>query len=460
MARRRGPPTRAEVIVRIADIRIFRHPARLVLAGFTAAILVGAGLLWLPVSSTAPGSTAPETALFTATSAVTVTGLVTVDTATHWTPFGQAVILGLIQLGGLGIMTSASLLLLLIARRIGLRGRLAAQAETRTLDLGDLRRLVLTIVVVSVAVEALAAVVLSTRLAIAGRSPGEAAWEGGFHAVSAFNNAGFSLYSDGLIGFATDGWFLITVALAVIAGGTGFPVWIDLRRHLRRPGAWSLHTKLTLATTAGLLALGTLAMTALEWNNPETLGGLGPGGRMLGGFFAGVMPRTAGFNAIDYAGAEDATLLVTDMLMFAGGGSGGTAGGIKVTTLAVLGLVVWAELRGDPEPRAFGRHIPGTVVRQALTVAVISINVVVIATLALMLTDDLRLSLALFECVSAFATVGLSAGATPGLSVPGQVILMALMLMGRVGPITLFVALVLRERELRYRLPEEQPLVG
>jgi trk system potassium uptake protein len=448
------------VIVPVAALTLFRHPARLVVAGFTAAILVGAGLLALPVASTAPGSTAPETAFFTATSAVTVTGLVTVDTATHWTPFGQGVILGLIQVGGLGIMTSASLLLLVVARRLGLRGRLAAQAETQTLDLGDLRRLVLTIVSVTVAVELVAAAVLTTRLAVAGRSPGEAVWEGAFHAVSAFNNAGFSLYSDALIGLAGDGWFLVTVALAVIVGGLGFPVWIDLRRHARRPGAWSLHTKLTVATTAALLVAGTAAMTALEWDNPGTLGGMGPAGRLLNGFFAGVMPRTAGFNAIDYARVEDPALLVTDMLMFVGGGSGGTAGGLKVTTLAVLALVVWAELRGDREPAAFRRRVPATVVRQALTVATISVNVVVVATLALMVTDDLRLSLALFECVSAFATVGLSAGVTPGLSVPGQAILMVLMLMGRVGPLTLFVALVLRERELRYSLPEEHPLVG
>jgi trk system potassium uptake protein TrkH len=440
--------------------RVFRHPARLVLAAFVGAIAIGAGLLSLPVASVPDGPAPLETAFFTATSAVTVTGLVTVDTATYWTPFGQVVILGLIQIGGLGIMTSVSLLLLVAAKSIGLRGRLATQTETHTLDLGDLRRLVVTIVGVSLAVELVVAVVLTTRLVLSGSPLGDAAWEGAFHAVSSFNNAGFSLYSDNLMGLATDGWFLVTIALAVIVGGMGFPVWLDLFRRLRRPATWSVHTKLTLLTTAALLVAGTVVLTALEWGNDATLGELGWRGRLLNGFMAGVMPRTAGFNTIDYAEAGDASLLVTDMLMFAGGGSGGTAGGIKVTTLAVLFLVVWAELRGDVEPTAFRRRMPGAAIRQAFTVAVIAINIVVVATLALMLTNDLRLSIALFECVSAFATVGLSTGITPSLDVAGQAILMPLMLLGRVGPITLFVALVLRERELRYRHPEERPLIG
>lgn len=440
--------------------RAVGHPARLVLAGFAAAILVGTLLLWMPASSHGPGAAPFETALFTSTSAVTVTGLVTVDTATYWTPLGQGVILALIQLGGLGIMTSTSLLLLVVAKRIGLRGRLAAQAETHTLDLGDLRRLVLTIVGVSLGAELVTAAALSARLAVDGRPAGNALWEGVFHAVSAFNNAGFSLYSDGLVGFASDGWFLMTVALAVIVGGTGFPVWIDVYRRTTQPRRWSLHTKLTLAATGALLVAGTLALTAIEWHNSDTLGAMGWRARLLNGFFAGTMPRTAGFNTIDYGDMHEAGLLVTDLLMFAGGGSGGTAGGIKVATLAVLFLVVWAELRGDHEPAAFRRRLPAATLRQAFTVATIGVNVVVAGTLALMLTNDLPLSPALFECVSAFATVGLSTGVTPALDAAGQAILIPLMLLGRVGPITLFVALVLRETELRYRLPEERPLVG
>lgn len=443
-----------------AAITAVRHPARLVVLGFVVAIVVGAALLALPPARTGPGSAALETALFTSTSAVTVTGLATVDTATYWTPFGQAVIVGLIQLGGLGIVTSATLLLLVVAKGVGLRRRLIAQAETKSLESGDVRRLVVVIVATTLAIEAVVASALTIRLALSGRPLPDAAWEGSFHAISSFNNAGFSLYSDNLLGVARDPWFLIPVCLSVIVGGIGFPVWFDLRRNLRRPAAWTIHTKLTLLTTAALLAIGTAALTALEWTNERTLGALPWADRLLGGFVAGVMPRTAGFNAIDYAQAGDPTLLVSDMLMFAGGGSGSTAGGIKVTTVAVLAVVVWSELRGDRDPTAFRRRMPRRVVRQAFTIAALSINVVVAATLALMLIEDLRLSLALFECVSAFATVGLSAGVTPTLGTPGQAILMLLMLIGRVGPLTLFVALVLRERELLYRHPEEPPLVG
>jgi potassium uptake TrkH family protein len=453
------PPDPSEIALAERRSRVLLHPTRVVVLGFLLAILVGAGLLSLPVATTAPGSPPFETALFTATSAVTVTGLATVDTATYWTPFGQAVILVMIQLGGLGIMTSASLLLLVAARRVGLSSRLAAQTETQSPTLGDLRRLLIAIVVFTVIAEVVVSALIAGRLRAVGAGWGTAAWEGLFHGVSAFNNAGFSLYSDNLIGVAGDGWILIPVALAVIVGGLGFPVWTDLRDKAGTPARWSLHTKLTLVTTAGLLVVGTLVITAFEWGNQGTIGAHGTGGRLLGGFFAAVMPRTAGFNAIDYAQASPETLLATDMLMFAGGGSASTAGGLKVTTLAVLLLVVWAEIRGG-EARAFRRAIPLVSERQALTVAVISLNLVVIATLGLMATNDLGLSAALFESVSAFATVGLSANVTPGLDLAGQAILMPLMLIGRVGPVTLFVALVLRERRLLYTHPTERPLIG
>jgi trk system potassium uptake protein len=409
-----------------------------------------------------PGRAPVLEALFTSTSAVTVTGLTVVDTATHWTPLGQALILGLIQIGGLGIVTSASLLFLFVSRRMGLLGRLATQAEThRGIELGQVRRLVAAVIAFTLAVEAIAAAVLTLRLWIGGgRSATSALWEGGFHAISAFNNAGFSLYSDSLAGFASDGWIVLTVALAVIAGGLGFPVWIELRRQPREPRRWSLHTKLTLATTAALLAFGTVLITALEWGNAETLGAQGVGGRLLGGFFASVTPRSSGFSTVDYGAMGGETLLVNDLLMFVGGGSGGTAAGIKVTTFAILFLVVWAELRGDREIVAFGRSIPVGARRQALTISVVAVSVVFLATLVLMATNDLNLEVALFECLSAFTTTGLSTGITPDLDGFGQALLMPLMLAGRIGPLTLGVALVLRERERLYSHPEERPLVG
>jgi trk system potassium uptake protein TrkH len=360
-------------------------------------------------------------------------------------------------MGGIGVITAASFVAIITGRRLGVSERLQVTQAVGG-STGTAASLVITVIAYSLAFEF--AGFLALTVAWWSEEGARAPYLALFHAVSAFNNAGFSLYPDNLIGWATDPWLLLPACLAVIVGGIGFPVWIDLRRRLRRPSAWSVHTKLTLLTTAILLAFGTALLTALEWNNPKTLGALGWGDRLLGGFTAGVMPRTAGFNAIDYADAGDASLLVTDMLMFAGGGSGSTAGGIKVTTLAVLTIVVWSELRGDRDPTAFRRRMPRRVVRQALTVAALSVNVVVVATLALIITEDLPLSAALFECVSAFATVGLSAGVTPGLGIPGQAILMVLMLMGRVGPLTLFVALVLRERDLLYRHPEGQPLVG
>lgn len=440
---------------------LFRHPAQAVTVGFVAIILIGAGLLSIPAASTNEGSPPFLDALFTATSAVTVTGLVTVDTATYWTPFGQGVILALIQIGGLGIMTSASLLFLAVARRLNLRGSLRTQAEVNALGLGDLRRLLVFIIAFTLAAEVVVSTVLSMRLWLgADRDLPTAWWEGVFHGVSAFNNAGFSLYSDNLIGFATDGWFLLPVAVAVIAGGLGFPVWLELTHRPRAPRRWTMHTKLTLATTGALLAFGTILITLLEWGNRATLGAAGPGGRLLGGFFAGVMPRTAGYNAIDYGQAGDDTLLVTDMLMVVGGGSGGTAGGLKVTTFALLFLVVWAELRGDREVTAFRRAIPQPVQRQALTIAVLAVNAVVFATLVIVATNDERLAAVLFESISAFATVGLSTGITDDLNVVGQAVLIPLMLLGRIGPLTLGAALVLRERERLYAHAEERPLVG
>ena len=390
-----------------------------------------------------------------------MTGLASVDTATYWSPFGQAVILGLVQLGGLGIVTSASLLFAVLSRRIGLRGRLAAQAETHTADLGGLRRLTAFVVVFTLAVEALVVVALTLGLWLgAGRSFGQALWQGTFHGVAAFNQAGFSLYSDSLVGFASDGFILLPIAFGIIVSGVGFPVWLELRRRPRSPSRWSLHTKLTLVTTGALLAAGFIALTAMEWQNDATLGGESAAGKLLGGFFASVTARSAGFNTVDYADMGTDSLFVTDMLMFVGGGSASPAGGIKVTTFAVLFLIVWAEVRGEREVVAFDRAVPLVTLRQAFVVAVSAVNLVVLATLVMVATSDLSLSDALFECISAFSTTGLSTGATGGLDAFGQAILMVLMFAGRVGPLTLGVALALRERERRFSHPEERPLVG
>jgi trk system potassium uptake protein len=438
-----------------------RHPAQYLVAAFAIGIVAGAGLLLLPFA-TETGERAPFlTAIFTSTSSICVTGLVVVDTPTYWSTYGEVVIMLLVQVGGLGIMTLASLLVFLLAGRLGLRGRLLAQAEVAAPLLADVRRLVYAVIKLSLVFEAVGAAVLALRFWTGYEySLGRSVYLGIFHAITAFNNAGFALWSDNLTPFVTDGWICVTVALLIIAGGLGFPVWLELSRLYRRPRSWTLHTKLTLLVTALLLVGGTAAVLAFEWGNAGTLGELGPGGKLLAGFFQGVTPRTAGFNTVDYGEMELETLFVSDFLMFVGAGSASTGGGIKVTTLALLALMVWAEVRGDPHVTAFSRRLPAHTQRQAFTIAAIALSAVVVSTLALMAESKFTLSQALFEALSAFGTVGLSTGITADVATVGQWILIALMYLGRVGPHTLGVALAMRERQRLYRFPEERPIIG
>jgi len=439
----------------------FRHPAQVVVTGFAVAIAVGTGLLMVPYARSGPGGATFVEALFTSTSAVCVTGLTVVDTPTYWTGFGQVVILGLIQVGGFGIMTLASLLGLLVARRMGLRSRLTAAAETRSGGIGDVRRVVIGVAIISFTVETITAAVLTARFALAYDEPFlRAVYLGVFHSVSAFNNAGFALYSDNLIGFATDPWICLPIALAVIIGGIGFPVILELRRELRRPRRWSVHTKITLSVTGVLLVLSTAFVTATEWYNPRTLGALDAPGRLLTGFFQAVILRTAGFNSIDIGAMNDSTWLGMDVFMFIGGGSAGTAGGIKVTTFALLFFVIWSEVRGEAAPTVFHRRMDTRAQRQALTVALLSVAAVVSATIVLAEITDLSTDQVLFESVSALATVGLSTGITSGLPAAGQLLLVGLMFLGRLGPVTLVSALALRESQRRYEYPEGRPLIG
>ncbi|MPY79965.1 MAG: TrkH family potassium uptake protein [Actinophytocola sp.] len=429
--------------------------------GFAAAIGLGTILLLTPFATESGQSAGLVTALFTATSAVCVTGLIVEDTPEYWSLFGEVVILGLIQMGGLGIMTMASLLGLLVSRRFGLRMQLSAQAETKSLDLGEVRRVISGVLRISLAFEAVLAVVLTVRLLTGyGYHFGDAVYSGVFHAVSAFNNAGFSIYSDSLIQFVTDPWVTVPVALTVIAGGIGFPVLFELARKVRTPHRWTLHTKITVLTTSVLLVIGFGFITIAEWSNPDTMGPLGVPGKLLAGFFATVMPRTAGFNALEIGEMNSATLLVHDVLMFIGGGSAGTAGGIKVTTFALLGFVMAAEVRGESSVHTMGRKVPAAVQRQALTIALIGVGTVMVATVAMLSITDFRLDDVLFEVVSAFGTVGLSTGITSSLPAAGQLIITLLMFIGRLGPITSATALALRDRPRRYELPEGRPIVG
>ena len=440
--------------------RFATRPSLLVAVGFALAIAVGTALLLLPVA-TAAGSTDFVTALFTATSAVCVTGLVVVDTGTHWSLFGQLVVLGLIQVGGLGIMTLASLLGRLVFHRFSLRMRLTAQAETGSGELGGVRGLVSRIVLLSAVAEVVVTAVLWPRFALSYGIPWDrAGYVAAFHAVSAFNNAGFSLYSDSLVRFAGDPLVCLPIAVAFITGGIGYPVLIELRRRVRRPRRLSVHTRIALGATALLIVGATVVVTAAEWTNPATLGPMSPPDKLLAGFFQAVSPRTAGFNTVDVGSMHPGTWLFLDVLMFIGGSSAGTAGGIKVTTFALLAFVLLAEIRAEPTVHVLDRQLPLGVQRQALTVVLLSVGSVMATTGILLALTPFSLDRVLFECVSAFATVGLSTGITTALPPSSLVLLAALMFLGRLGPVTLASALALRVRTRRYELPEERPIVG
>jgi trk system potassium uptake protein TrkH len=347
----------------------------------------------------------------------------------------------------------------LVARRLRLGTRLLAQAETRSLGLGDVAAVLKLIIAVTLCVEVAVAATLAVRLHIAYDVPwGQALWSGLFHAVSAFNNAGFSIYSDNLVRFATDPFVLGPVMLAIVTGGLGFPVLFEIYRERSGWSRWSAHSKITLVGSGILLLGGLLLILTYEWNT--TLAAMSLPGKVLGALFHSVSARTAGFNTVDVGAMRTETLAVHYVLMFVGGGSAGTAGGIKVTTFFLLGLVVWAEVRGARDTTAFHRRIASETQRQALTVALLGVSVLAVATLALVSLTDLPLEELLFEAISAFATVGLSTGITAGLPAPAQLILIGLMFVGRVGTITVATALALRSREVAYRYPEEHPIVG
>lgn len=437
------------------------HPTRLVVLAFGALITIGTALLLLPFAHAEGERTSLMNALFTATSAVCVTGLTVVDTATHWSPFGKVVIIVLIQIGGFGIMTLGSLFALVLSRQLGLRQRMFAHTERASMAFGDVGRVVRVVALTTVIVEATFGLFLGVRLWQAtDLGFGRAMGHGLFHSVSAFNNAGFALYSDNLMQFVTDPWVSGAIALTVVIGGLGFPVILDLLDQRLAWRRWSLHSQITVAGTAGLLALGFALVLAMEWGNPGTLGPLDWPEKVLASSFHAVMPRTAGFNTLDMAAMNETTLLGTTGLMMVGAGSASTAGGIKITTFTMLAFVIWAEVRGTPDVVAFERRIPTTLQRQALSIALIAVGVIGTGTLVIMRLSQLPLADAMFEITSAFGTVGLSTGVTPLLDTPSQLLVIVVMFLGRVGPLTLGAAIVLRSRPLKYRYPEEGMLIG
>lgn len=438
-----------------------RRPGLVLLVGFALAIAVGTGLLLLPIATAGAESATLMQALFTAASATCITGLTIVETATFWSPFGHVVIIVLVQLGGFGVMTFATLLGIVILRRMSLRERLTAAAATKAMTLKDVRGLVIGVVVISLIVEACVAVPLMVRFALGYGEPlGQAVWHGIFHAVSSFNNAGFALFTGSMEKFVTDPFVCLPLCVATILGGLGFPVIMQLRSHFTSPRYWTVNTRIVLVATTGLIIAGAIFVTAIEWNNPSTLGPLGTPGKLLAGFFQSVQARTTGFTTVDIGALEPATRLGMDVLMFIGAGPAGTAGGIKITTFAVLVFIVVAEIRGEHTVTITGKQISHDVHRQAITVVMLSVGVLVSGTAVLLLVSGIDFDKALFEAVSAFGTTGFSTGITGKLPDAGQATLIALMYLGRLGPMTIATALALRERHTRFERPTERPIIG
>jgi trk system potassium uptake protein TrkH len=441
-------------------------PAKTLLLAFAVLISAGTALLLLPFATETGRSTDLVTALFTATSAACVTGLVVVDTATHWSTFGEIVILVLIQAGGFGIMTGSTLLLYLIAgRRTRLHDRIVVQESLGGLELGSVTRLVRRIALFTLAAEAVGAVVLSIAF-MAGPEAGprwhpQGMWWGVFHSISAFNNAGFDLTGGfrSMTPFRDDWWVLGTIGILLILGGLGWAIVGDLAigRRWRR---FALETKLVLLVSASLLVIGTVLIGVIEWENPATLGALPPEQRLLNAAFESATLRTAGFTALETGAFFEASLFVVMALMFIGGASGSTAGGIKVTTFGLLGAVIWSSMRGRPSAEVFGRRIPHGVVYRALSVALLSIAFVFLVGLGLALTSDATFVQTLFEAVSAFGTVGASTGITPELNDAARLIAIVGMFIGRLGPITLVLALSTRVRPVPYRHAVETVRIG
>lgn len=435
-------------------------PARLALLVFAGVIVLVTALLSTPMA-TVTGERAPFVdALFTATSAVCVTGLTTLSTAFYWSTFGQAVIVFGIAVGGLGVMTLSSILALAVSRQIGLTQRMLTAGETKTQRLGEVGSLVRAVIVASGVIVGVLTLVLFPRFLTLGESVGHSAWYAFFMAESIFNNAGFVIMPEGIEVYASDWWMNLPIVFGTFFGAVGFPVILVVARHWRSPRTWTLHTKLTLSTYT-LLMLGTaIAIPMFEWENPATFGGLEPHAKVLQALVYSVNARSSGLSPLPVSEMSEATWFLQDALMFVGGGSASTAGGLKVTTLAVLVLAIIAEARGDRDIEAFGRRIPYEVVRLAVGVAFLGATLVGISTLLILYFTDFALDHILFEVISAFAAVGLSTGITEQLPDTAKFVLVALMYAGRTGTITVAAALAVRSNKRVIRMPEERPSIG
>ncbi len=435
-----------------------KTPARLVPLAFLLIILVGAFLLWLPISRAEVGQAPFLTALFVATSAVGVTGLSTVDTATYWSGFGQAIIYILFHIGGFGIMSVATLLGMVVSNKMRLGRQLIAQAEVRGVALVDVSSVLRFVLILALLVEVSATIALTWRMMALGEPFGQALWHAAFHAGAAFTNAGFSNYSAGFTIFSTDIVAQSSIMIAVIIGGLGMPVLHDLRRSDK--AQWSIHTRLTVLGSVGLIILGAAGFLLFEWDNAATLGGMDTAHKLSNALFHSVNTRSCGLNTVDNAAFTDNTMMMSYGLMFIGAGSAGTGGGIKVSTMMILFLAVLSELRGDPDTHAFGRRVSPAVLREALALTTLAVSVLVIGVMLLRQFSDAALGPLVYEAISAFGNVGLSMGLTSQLSPPAQIVIIVLMYLGRVGIITVATGFALRGRRTDHRYPEERPIVG
>ena len=435
-------------------------PPQIVVLGFLTVILIGTILLSLP-QATASGERQPLVdALFTATSAVCVTGLIVHDTGGYFSLFGQIVILLLIQIGGLGYMTMATFLLLLIGRAITLKERLIMQESMPQFSLGGVVQFAKYVLKVTLVLEVIGAAILSLRWM--GQYPvSRAIYLGIFHSVSAFCNSGFSLFSDSLRGFRGDTVICLTVLFLFFIGGLGYVVVSDLYylRHRKFPRL-SVHTKFVLSITLVLIVLGGVSFFLLEYKNPLTLAGLPGREKIMASLFQAMTPRTAGFSVINVGGMMQGSLFLTIILMFIGASPGGTGGGIKTTTFGVMLATVWATLRGKRDVTLFKYRISGEVINKSFVVGFLSIFFIVITTVIITSSESYSFIRAFFETVSAFGTVGLSTGITSGLSSLGKTLLIITMFVGRLGPLTIGVAMMREVKDLRFRYPEKRVLVG
>lgn len=474
---RTKPVTHASPLGRVRDFvdgMARATPARFAILIFVGLVAVFTLLLSSPLARTAPGFAPFTEALFTAVSVICVTGLSTVDMATYWTPFGHAVIFVGVQVGAVGVLTVASILGLVISRRLGLRQKLMAAsdsnpmriqkgpiAESQGVKLGEIGGLLATVALSMLIIEVVIGLLLFPRVLMESKNVLDAIWVSSYFAVMSFTNTGFVLSPGGLDPFATDPWFLSVTMLSVFLGAIGFPVIYVISRNLRKPKKWSLHVKLTLVTTSILFVAGALAFFLLEFSNPDTFGDMDLGQRTLQSLFLSMMTRSGGFSTFDIADLHGSSLLVADMLMFIGGGSASTAGGIKVTTLAVLFLAAFAEARGSESMEAFDRRVPSDVLRVAVSIVLWGATIVAAASIVIMqLTDDAPLDLVLFDVISAFATSGLTTGVTMNAPDSAQLVLALTMFLGRVGTVTLAAALAASTRRQLFSRAEERPIVG